>query len=149
MITCKPTGFFSWTFRLTGSTPKETASVAFPRFHKQGYIQTSDANYKVIEPGPLGRNWLLEQNGETVAIAINDGRRFTIEYNGVSAVLDSPSPQSKIMTLTSSDGGRGRIEHTRLFKQQLTMDIAGVPFQIQCLAFYLAVQIIREDLSVP
>lgn len=141
MVACNPLGLFSWNYRLTGPTPDESATVEFQWLSEQGLISTPRGQYRVSKSGILSGSWILSQGGKPMADARKPNpftRRFEIDFGDRSAVLEPESALFRPMILTMPDGGGGRIAPLHPFTRRATMDMAGVPFHMQCFAFWLA-----------
>jgi hypothetical protein len=140
MIECLPIGICAWNYRLTGATPDETARLTFDWLSEQGEIRTLGASYLVSKVGIFSGTWQLEREDEVVAVArkLNPFTRiFEIEFRGGIAVLEAESPFFRAMVLRMPDGEGGSIRPVHPLTRRATMEMAGVPFEIQCFAFWL------------
>lgn len=139
MISCTPAGFCSWDFRLRGTAPGEVATITFQWFTEQGTIETPGACFQVVKPGLLKGEWQFERDGAVAAVGRKTSpfaRRFEIEFDGQAAVLEAESAFGRAMRLTTPGGG-GRIAPLHAFTRRATITVSGVPFHIQCVAFWL------------
>ncbi len=147
MIRCDPMGICSWSYRLTGAAAEQTATLVIYWPGEQGAIATPNGNYQVHKPRMLGGVWQLELNGDVVAVAEKPNpftRRFEIKSGAGSAVLEADSPFSRNMVLAAPDGKSGLIAPAHPFTRRATMEETGLPFELQCFAFWLSVILWRR-----
>lgn len=140
MITCKPTSLFSWNYLLQGETPDETATVEFNWFSEQGTITAGPEVYTVAKLGVFSGTWQLEQGHAVLAVARKPNaftRRFEIEYGPRTGIPEAVSAFSNAMQFIAPNHGGGTISPAHWFSRRATLDIAGVPFPIQCFLFWL------------
>jgi hypothetical protein len=150
MIRCDPIGICSWTFRLTGTTSDETATIRFRWVSEEGTIDTPRAHYQVAKSGMFSGIWQLEQDGAVVAVARKRNpflRRFEIEYDDQCAVLEAQTALSRVMKLSTPNAGGGYIAPAHPFTRRGTIEVVGIPFEIQCFAFWLTALLWKRDSS--
>lgn len=147
MIRCDPMGICSWNYRLTGAATEQTANIIIYWPGEQGAIATPSGSFQVHKPGMLGGVWQLELNGIVVAVAEKPNpftRRIEIKSGEVTAVLEAESPFSRNMRLSAPDGKSGLIAPAHPFTRRATMEETGLPFDLQCFAFWLSVILWRR-----
>lgn len=149
MIRCDPIGICSWTFRLTGATPDEAATIRFQWVSEEGTIHTPRTCYQVVKLSMFSGTWQLEQDEAVVAVARKRNpfvRRFEIEYGNRCAVLEAETALSRVMKLSTPNAG-GYIAPAHPFTRRGTIEVVGIPFEIQCFAFWLTALIWRRAAS--
>jgi hypothetical protein len=150
MIRCDPIGICSWAFRLTGPTSDEAATIRFRWVSEEGTIDTPKACYHVAKLGMFSGTWQLERDGAVAAVARKRNpllRRFEIEYDGRRAVLEAQTALSRVMILNTPNAGGGTIAPAHPFTRRGTIEVVGIPFEIQCFAFWLTALIWKRDSS--
>lgn len=147
MIACDPVWLFSWNYQVKGSAAGETARIERRWFSEQGAIETPRARYQIVKQGIFSGTWHLERDETVVAVARKPNpltRRFEITFAGQFAVLEAQSMFSRAMRLTTPNGAGGSIVPLHPFTRRATMDLPGIPFDIQCFALWLTVLMWRR-----
>lgn len=73
-------------------------------------------------------------------------RRFELEYEGGTAILEAESVFRRAMRLTTDSGTGGLyIAPLHAFTRRAVMEMNRVPFAVQCAAFWLTVLMWRRD----
>ncbi len=119
MISCMPAGLCSWNFRLRGSAPEEVAAIMFKWTTEQGMLELPGRSLRVVKPSALKGEWRFEEaDGRLIVLARKTSpvqRRFELEYEGGTAILEAESVFRRAMRLTTDSGTGGRIAPLHAF----------------------------------
>jgi hypothetical protein len=148
MLVTIPRHWFTWNCEVLENST-HIGSIEFAGWGEAGELITTGSFYKVYREGPLSPNFILEEHGNTIAIAEKPNpfvRLFLVNYAGIQYELKAESPFFRKFILQETGQTIGSIKPEHAFTSRAIVDLPTfIPLAVRLFMVWLVLLLWRRQ----